>query len=440
MRGLLKLIVSLSLAAPLTCCADVYNHALEISRLPFLMYVCPARPSINVLQGGTRIKSGSGEFDFGGAGLCSSSTPIEFTIANEGTQELSLTGTPAVTLSGTDTASFSIDAQPASSVIAPGSSTTFTASFTPLARGKLAAAIRIPSSDTDFGDYTFEIAGTGQTPSGVIVYVSNVSGTKELWRMNPDGTHKQRITQLNNANASFAYPHISPDRTKVAVQFGDGTGSAYTYTVGIDSENPPLTRVSRSDFTRCYPGTWFADSQYLAYGGRENSSSNGYAWKVKYDGTGHELLFGNSLLASLNSSIQIVLPFIDTVNSRYAVVAMDTGGTFNEIYTASFDLSAPVKILDTYRGGGKLVWSSDGSKLQYSILSGSWYSNYYCNGDGSGQTSVPIIGSNATLWCWSPDMAHIIYGIGSSLFRADFPGGTNSVLLDSTLLGGADWK
>ena len=96
--------------------------------------------------------------DFGTVNLNGEAVTRTFTIANNGTADLLLTGTPAVTLlTGTH---FSITAQPASPVISH-STTLFQITFDPTAAGTFTDTVSIANNDPDETPYTFDIAGTG---------------------------------------------------------------------------------------------------------------------------------------------------------------------------------------------------------------------------------------------------------------------------------------
>lgn len=83
-----------------------------------------------------------------------------FTVKNLGNVELDLTGTPRVTIDGTDAAQFSVVAQPSSPVAASGS-TTFTVRFTPTGSGVKTARLHLASDDSDESIYDIDVTGTG---------------------------------------------------------------------------------------------------------------------------------------------------------------------------------------------------------------------------------------------------------------------------------------
>ena len=80
----------------------------------------------------------------------------EFVIANEGVVDLSI---DALTVTGADAASFTIDTPPASPV-APGGSTTFALIFDPATAGEHLAQVRLETNDTDRDPFVFAVAGS----------------------------------------------------------------------------------------------------------------------------------------------------------------------------------------------------------------------------------------------------------------------------------------
>lgn len=85
----------------------------------------------------------------------------EYIIKNTGAVPLTLSGSPMVSISGSDAADFSVISQPADTTIASGNSTTFVIRFTPVTEGAKTATVTILSDDEDEGTYTFNISGTG---------------------------------------------------------------------------------------------------------------------------------------------------------------------------------------------------------------------------------------------------------------------------------------
>ena len=265
----------------------------------------------------------------------------------------------------------------------------------------------------------------------IIVYISTATGNKELWQMNNDGSKKVQVTYIDNPDWNLEYPRISPDMKKVVMKVEISGSGSFTYTVGINGYSLPLTKVSDLSFTQAGGGDWYSDSEFLAYSGGPVQYDYDI-YRVKFDGTGHTLLFDQSLV----SRLYLGYPVIDRTNSRYSFNACDSLGTNCDVYTVDFDLSNLVKIVDLY--SNVTNWFPDGSGLIYAYYTGTW--NFrYCNYDGSGSTQVPNLG-NVNYLALSPDMNYILYNDGSgNLYKADFPDGTNPALLATQAFSG-DWK
>ena len=122
-------------------------------------YVNPAVPEMDLKQGTTAIAS-AGSFDFGSR-THNTNTDKVFTIENNGNADLTFT-TP-ITIGGTNSDQFSIQAPLAASPVAAAGSTAFTVRFTPSAIGVKTASISIVNNDSDENPYVLNITGSGCT-------------------------------------------------------------------------------------------------------------------------------------------------------------------------------------------------------------------------------------------------------------------------------------
>jgi hypothetical protein len=130
-------------------------------------------------------------------GSVAESAPLDhtFTIENKGGNDLTLTGTPRITVSGS--AAFSIQAQPASGTIAAGGSETFAVRFAPTCatQGVQNAIVSIASDDPDENPYTFTIQGTGTDNVAPTAAAKNI--TIEL---DASGNATVNASDLNNGS------------------------------------------------------------------------------------------------------------------------------------------------------------------------------------------------------------------------------------------------
>ncbi|MCW1922766.1 choice-of-anchor D domain-containing protein [Luteolibacter arcticus] len=120
----------------------------------------PQAAEMAVDQAGANLADG-GAFDFGPM-MTGQGRNVDFTIRNSGSSALLLTGTPVVSITGTDASSFTVVAPPAStSVSGLGGSTPFTVRFTPGSTGAKTATLSIQNNDPDENPFDIILTGTG---------------------------------------------------------------------------------------------------------------------------------------------------------------------------------------------------------------------------------------------------------------------------------------
>jgi uncharacterized repeat protein (TIGR01451 family) len=189
--------------------------------------------------------------DFGGVGVRNVTRSVNYSIRNAGTTDLTLTGSPAVTLSGTHASDFTVTLQP-STPIASGSTVTFTVRFDPSASGTRSALVTIANDDEDENPYTFAIQGTGLLypeidvkghSSGVLIVngdstPSTADGT-DFGDVNTVGATAARTYRIRNmGNASLVLSGSSP-----YVSIGGAFASEFTVTAA------PSTPIAAGDST-----------------------------------------------------------------------------------------------------------------------------------------------------------------------------------------------
>lgn len=128
--------------------------------------------------------------DFGSATIGVTTIVRTFTIQNIGVANLLLTGTtPFVVISGANASDFSVTAIPSNAIVG-GGFTTFTITFNPTAVGLRSATLSILNNDTDEGNYTFAIQGTGlvAAPNIIVRGVVGSNPTIADGDITPQGT------------------------------------------------------------------------------------------------------------------------------------------------------------------------------------------------------------------------------------------------------------
>ena len=195
-------------------------------------------PEITIEQPvGVNLISGVSSAVFADQVSTTTSAPMTFTVKNEGTAPLTLTG---ASISGGDVADFSINTSGWTPVVPAGGSTTFTATFTPHALGAHSTTLQLISNDADEGTFTFTLSGTGasslavadQSDSGVVndvlVAPLNITGTavgtRTISRVTDavhgtatvlqDGTYRYKATTGYLGTDSFTY-QVMDDATLI---------------------------------------------------------------------------------------------------------------------------------------------------------------------------------------------------------------------------------
>ncbi len=168
---------------------------------------------------GANALADGGAFDFGDLGI-GSTLDTTFTIENNGSSDLALTGTPVDVTGG----QFTIQGGQPSSPISAGSSETFTVRFTPTG-GVAAGTISIANDDSDENPYNFTLVGNGTTTVSSIVRAdaNNTNAASVDWTV----TFAHAVSNLTAANFSLATPT------------GDLTG--YSLTAFADGGSSPST-------------------------------------------------------------------------------------------------------------------------------------------------------------------------------------------------------
>jgi hypothetical protein len=116
-------------------------------------------PDITLKQGSTDIPNGSGNYDFGNITVGGSSSPVTFTMSNNGNADLGVIN--VLPING-DTGQFDIIAPSLPLSLSPLESTTFTIGFLPTFSGSMYAEVQIVNDDPDESPYIFSVTGYGE--------------------------------------------------------------------------------------------------------------------------------------------------------------------------------------------------------------------------------------------------------------------------------------
>lgn len=237
---------------------------------------------INTIVSGSIIANGLNNTLFAATNIGSSATK-DYEIQNLGIAALNLSGTPIVSIGGTNPGDFSVTTVPSSTTIVGGSSTSFIITFSPLYAGTRTAIVSIANNDSDENLYTFLIQGTGNCTITAINTISPTSG--------PVGTEVTITATANNltsATVTFngvvgtAITYVSSTQIKVIVPAGAISGNLVTTNAtGCQATN--AFTVIDNKANSCQGGTVASD---LFISEVTDANYGGLTYLEIYNGTG----------------------------------------------------------------------------------------------------------------------------------------------------------
>jgi hypothetical protein len=236
-------------------------------------------PEINLKQAATSIAS-SGSFDFGNANVGSPTAATTFTIENSGTGPLTLSGSPRISLSGTNSADFSIDSTALSAPVMASGTTSFTITFNPSSTGARSATVTIANNDSDEGSYVVNLTGTGTVPE-IDVKENSLS-------IASGGSFDFGSSNVGTATAATTFTIENSGTGPLALS---GTprivisgANASDFTIDSTALSAPLAAAGSTTFTISFnPSDAGARSAYIAIVSNDSDESN---YLIDLTGTG----------------------------------------------------------------------------------------------------------------------------------------------------------
>jgi TolB protein len=231
-----------------------------------------------------------------------------------------------------------------------------------------------------------------------IYFVSNRSGSKEIWAMDYDGQNQHQITHLGTISNS---PRISPDNSRVAFSsLGHEGWAIRMYSLDLDRMVAfPAGVAGGSNFSPA----WSADGTKIAFSSARTGDSE--IWIADANG-------GNLRRVTNFRGPDVAPTWNPRTNTQLAWVSGRTGEP--QIYTMEQDGSNVQRITD----GGYAVspsWSPNGQLLAFS-----WNRKYGPGDPGGVDIHVIDIASKNYIQLtheagsndypsWAPDNRHIVF-------------------------------
>ncbi len=195
-------------------------------------------PDITIKQGTIDIPNGSGNYDFGNISVGASSTPVTFTISNNGDADLDVTNVLPIT---GDTSQFDIIAPSVPCYLTPMESTTFTITFLPTFSGSMYAEVQIVNDDPDESPYIFSVSGYGELLPAPEIEVKQ--GSTIL----PDGTGSYNFGNVQVAGSSLPVTFTLENNGSADLTIYDISSNSGDF--AVNKPLMPVTVVSGSNDT-----------------------------------------------------------------------------------------------------------------------------------------------------------------------------------------------
>ncbi|MFT5882647.1 MAG: hypothetical protein ACI9FG_001154, partial [Crocinitomicaceae bacterium] len=286
-----------------------------------------AGPEVSISANSQPIQDGStgpqleNHTSFGGGEINLDSLSRTFTIRNDGSSDLTLTGPTVVTLSGVGAGDYSVSSQPGSGVLAPATDTTFTIQFSPTEVGTRVAEVSLTSDDADEAVFTFALSGEGN-PNTSDIEISTTSYSKTLA---PGTSDTATLTIQNNGLGDLDYTVVAEYDFRDSDDL-DGPSYQWVDIAGIGTE---ITDWSGSDSPTDNGGSTSIPLGF-SFPFYDNNYSN---LIVSTEGF---LTFGNWVDAASNASI---LPNLGAPENMIAIYwdDLDLRGNAGKVYHLQLD-------------------------------------------------------------------------------------------------------
>ena len=237
--------------------------------------------------------------------------------------------------------------------------------------------------------------GLAIMPDGRVIYTSDLSGKRDIWSVNADGSG---LKQLTDALHSDIYPIVTPDGRYIV--FESARDGAYNlWRVDADGRNPiRLTSGSRDDEPMCSP-----DGKWIVYV-TETSSRVPMLRKVPIEGGDSVPVtdeFAQHPTISPDGKL-IAYHRIDQQRKRWVVIIPAEGGS-------------PIKVMPIPKNFGSVMrWTPEGDAIAYqeNTMGGLWKMPI----DGTAPSQLlDLRGDRLHYFRYSHDGRRLVYASGPNL-------------------------
>lgn len=246
-----------------------------------------------------------------------------------------------------------------------------------------------------------------------IAFADGVTGKREVWVTNPDGSGKQNVS--NSAAYDDWRPSWSPDGTKLVFE-SNRTGNFDIFKVNADGSG--LTNLTPSSSTDDIWPVWSPDGTKIAF------VRNGTPWVMSADGSG-------PMQVSTLSQTNTLAWSPDSSKIMFAHIEAQSGTP--SLYVVSLPNGSPVKVSPSGNFSPSGSWAPNDKIVFYS--GGANFDVYTVNADGSGSFNVTQTAANES----APKMRGTTIVMSSDqngkveVWRVSNTGGTQSQVTSNNL-------
>jgi TolB protein len=235
-----------------------------------------------------------------------------------------------------------------------------------------------------------------------IYFVSDRTGHKEIWAMDPDGSNQKRITQFNFIATA---PAVSPDGSKVACTAYPGEGKPPRIFLYSTDPLRQMTFLNPQGRYAAHP-SFTPDGKQIVFDSAVDDSYRIYIANV--DGSGAHVVSSSKSIA--------VEPKVNPKNPALVAFVSDRSGT-EQIYTMNSDGGDPERLTNGIGEAANPAWNQDGEHLAFA-----WTQGY---APGSYNIFLMEVASHQYLQLtkaagknespsWAPDGVHLAFGSNRS--------------------------
>ena len=189
--------------------------------------------------------------------------------------------------------------------------------------------------------------------NGRIAFVSNLSGTYQLYTINPDGSGMTQITNLPPTVNALWFPDFSPDGRQIVFSH-DMTGALEMYL--INSDGTGLTQITHDGLVDLF-ARWSPDGQRFVFMSASLKNGAGVITTMRTNGSDRVVLTDDIPYDSLQPEY--------TPDGKQIVFTSQAGGLISALWIMDADGSHKRRLTDPPLEAGGPAISPDGKRLAF---------------------------------------------------------------------------